>query len=180
MISIYPGAVFEQITPEVALLKRASDKVTSQFNTISETLVLMSEEEEVVVENFKAVSIFFFCVNLHDFQTKFLAWKSINVIGLLARVNRALNALLMSISFLVEESPVEVDIIHEGTHPMLVEIKAQIERLREKVVQIAGHEQIAEFDAKYAEEMRKYRMLRVMREEMLRNGGTGTFDFIEK
>ena len=62
---------------------------------------------------------------------------------------------------------------------MLVEIKTQIERLRQKMIHIAGRDKITEFDTLFAAEMRKYRMLRVMREEMRRNGGSGTFDFIE-
>jgi hypothetical protein len=41
MISVNPTNVFEQMTPEVTALKEASDKMTSQYNAMSEALLLI-------------------------------------------------------------------------------------------------------------------------------------------
>jgi hypothetical protein len=71
MISVNPASVFEQITDDVAELKRVSDKMTSQFNAISEVLlVIMEEGPDFGMHVFKEVSKDF-CKNFHGYQTKF-------------------------------------------------------------------------------------------------------------
>ncbi len=139
---------------------------------------MQEEDPDSGMRVFKEVSRNF-CKNLHDYQTKFQAWKRRDEVVLMTRIKGALHGLMISMFILAAQSPFDVDIIHQGTDPLLVEIKIQIQRLRQKTIQIAGHEKIAEFDLAMASEMRKYRMLRLMREEMRRNGGTGAFDFIK-
>jgi hypothetical protein len=73
----------------------------------------------------------------------------------MTRIKGALHGLMVSIFILAAQLPFDVDIIHQGTDPMLVEIMTQIECLRQKMIQIAGPEKIAEFDLAMASEMRK-------------------------
>ena len=184
MITINPAAVFDQITPQTAELKRASDKITRQFNAITEALTLVIEdpsEENYGIHVLQELSRNF-CVNYHDYHTKFHAWQRLDANNLITRIKGSLHALLAAMFLLAENSPPDVDLIHQGTDPRIIAIKTHIDRLRAKMVQIgrtAYAADIAEFDAKMASDMQRYRMLRIMREEMRRHGGDGNFDFIE-
>jgi hypothetical protein len=177
MVSYNPTNVFEQTTPEVTALKDASDKMTAQFKTMSEALLLIQGPEDI--HAFKELSKDFYD-NAMDYNAKFTIWKRLDEVFLSARINRALGALLLAMFHLAGQA-LDVDILHDGTDPLLLQIKAQINRLRTKLGQIAGNVPVAEFDARMAAEMQTYRQLRILREEQRRqqHGDESGFDFLE-
>ena len=113
-----------------------------------------------------------------NYKAKFTIWKRLDEVVLVGRINRALDALLLAM-FHHAGQDLDIDILHDNTDPVLLQIKAQITRLGKKMLQIAGNAPVDEFDRKMAAEMETYRQLRILREEQRRHGNESGFDFLE-
>ena len=172
LITLHPNTVFEGVTPENTLLKEASDKLMLQF--ISITNALMNDHG---MHTFLELSQNF-CTNFQDYQTKFLIWKQIDEVHLVGRLNDSLRRLLGTMLSLAEQS-LDVDIIHQGDNPMIVQIEGQIMFIREQLQTIGFHSQVVAFDALMVHELEKYRQIRSLREEQRRQEELSGFDFIE-
>jgi hypothetical protein len=67
---------------------------------------------------------------------------------------------------LAGQAPLDVDLIHDGTDPLLLQIRAQIELLRVKMRNIGGDTPVAKFDALMDRELQTYLQLRIPCEEL--------------
>ena len=155
MVSLYPTIVFEEMTPEATALKDASDKMTSQYNTISEALLRMQNRSNDIP--FKELSKDF-CENLLDYHNKFLIWQHLDEVRIISRILSTLSDLLLSM-FRLGGHALDIDIInYDGTDQQLVQIKTKIILYRRKLKNINAAA-VAEFDMRIDRETRAYREL---------------------
>jgi hypothetical protein len=172
LISLHPTTIFEGVALENTSLKEASDKLTLQFSSIVNALI-----NDSGIHTFLELSQNF-CANFKDYQTKFMIWKRIDEVRLVSRLNTSLRRLLGTMLTLAGQS-LDVDIIHQGNDPMILQIKGQIMLIREQLQKIGFHPQVVAFDALMAHELETYRLIRTLREEQLRQEEPSGFDFIE-
>ena len=134
MISLRPTHVFESMSDNERILFDSSSLLLSYFEDIIQQLCL---------KNYNTLSVDVFLMSsfstvLLDYLTKFKAWKIPDESKLTCRIKHALIALYAAVQHLPSEERVD--------STLGVEFQAQIERLRNKLVQISGEPALQVFD----------------------------------
>lgn len=139
MIAIRPTHVFESMgTLEQSLFESAMP-LLSQFQTICSTLKSAPFPHFQCVPSDQTKD---FPTALFEYLKRFKAWKVPDEAKLTCRIKHALVALYQARDHLPPDEPED--------SKLKVEFRTQIERLREKLRQIAGVEAVNELDAKLA------------------------------
>lgn len=166
---------------EKSLLVASGNRVVQQFTTILEALIPVDGNTSSSLTPARLSELIVgFHENLAEFNRLFGAWREQDTLKLVQRILGALNLLLSSIFFFnVEKERIDME------HPMISAAYMQIDRLRNKLGQIGGEEELAKFDADVAEAMANRRMLFALRQEHGRAhpdalvGLSPIFDFVE-
>lgn len=134
MVVLRPTYVFEEFCPSATAVMDSGRLLLTCFGGIITSILDGSTFSNLDV-NLRAS----FTELLFDYLTKFNAWKVPDMEKLIGRIRHALIAIYGAQLSLPVNEPED--------SRLSVELRAQIERLRAKIVQIAGAESLAEFDA---------------------------------
>ena len=137
MIAYRPAYVFESMAPlETALLEAATPLITT-FQAICLAVVTGGSFASVPHELTRN-----FATMLYEYLKRFKAWKIPDEAKLTLRIKHGLTALYQAEEYLPEDEPADSKLRNE--------FRTQIERLRDKLRQIAGADALQQFDAQRA------------------------------
>lgn len=139
MIVIFPSCVFEEMGELQTALRDSGKRLLDNF----ERMIQQFSERNCEFFSISANAVNSLIPLLFDYMRKFKAWKIPDEVKLTARITRA----LFCLHYAQETLPPPVEGV---VCPLRNEMDRQIERLRSKLVHIAGHAKLLEFDQRLA------------------------------
>ena len=135
MIALHPSKVFDETSPLVVALLDSSIPLLRCFEGITQQFM----DRDCIFLNVDTALRSTFSWHLFNFMEKFNAWKIPDQAKITCRIKHALIALYSAEEHIPREEPEDSTI--------KVTFRVQIERLRSKLQQLAGHEALLQFDA---------------------------------
>ena len=134
MIAFRPTHVFESMGPLEQSLYESALLLMTRFQSIAEHIVSRGSFQQIPVDLTHDFTLMIF-----EYLKRFKAWKVPDEAKLVCRIKHALVALYQAQQQLPSDEPED--------SKLKVEFVTQIERLRKKLLQIAGSDVLAQFDA---------------------------------
>jgi len=176
LLAVHTDSVLEIHTDETGELVKSANNLITQFSRITKVLMLplaTATKEKYLLKLAKD----FHRMTLVEYIPKFTAWKAVDEVRLVRRIHHAIWSLLRAAVLITPATTESIDM----QDPIIMQLFAQVNRLRLKLRQIGGAQKLSELDDLIEKEMQERRFFVLICQQHVRNGGEGCpFDFIQQ